>query len=187
MAQYQVPQFIDVEDKVFGPLTIRQFLYIAGGAVMVAILYNFFKLWVLLVLGGPVVAFVLALAFYKHNGIPFPKVFMSMVSYALSKKLYLWKRKESPGSIVPGLGGELPELPQKTIVVGMSGMPELSKNQSGKTIATLPGGVQYVVPPQNKRKSVRLADLAWSLDVQPASPIKAGEASTAAAGGPKNI
>ena len=26
--QYQVPQFIEVEDKIFGPLTFKQFLYI---------------------------------------------------------------------------------------------------------------------------------------------------------------
>ena len=30
--QFQVPQFIEVEDKIFGPLTFKQFVYVLGGA-----------------------------------------------------------------------------------------------------------------------------------------------------------
>ncbi len=101
MPQYQVPQFIDVEDKVFGPLTIKQFLYIAAGAVVNVGIYNFFKAWVLFVLGIPVLIFVLALAFYKPNGIPFPKVVRSFFSYAMAKKLYLWQKQEAVGSALP--------------------------------------------------------------------------------------
>ncbi|TSC61742.1 MAG: SsrA-binding protein, partial [Parcubacteria group bacterium Athens0416_74] len=29
--QFQVPQFIEVEDKIVGPLTFKQFVFIAGG------------------------------------------------------------------------------------------------------------------------------------------------------------
>ena len=29
---FSVPQFIDVEDKIIGPLTLKQFIYLAGGA-----------------------------------------------------------------------------------------------------------------------------------------------------------
>ena len=29
--QFQVPQFIEIEDKIFGPLTFKQFIYLAGG------------------------------------------------------------------------------------------------------------------------------------------------------------
>ncbi|TSC80302.1 MAG: hypothetical protein G01um101429_152 [Parcubacteria group bacterium Gr01-1014_29] len=31
MQQFQVPQFIEVEDKIFGPLTTKQFFYLLGG------------------------------------------------------------------------------------------------------------------------------------------------------------
>ena len=92
MPQYQVPQFIDVEDKVFGPLTIKQFLYIGAGAVPVVLIYMFFKGWVLFLFGVPIILFVLALAFYKPNGVPFPKVVKNFMKYALSDKLYLWKK-----------------------------------------------------------------------------------------------
>ena len=30
--RFEVPQFVDIEDKIFGPLTFKQFIYIAGGA-----------------------------------------------------------------------------------------------------------------------------------------------------------
>ena len=139
MSQYQVPQFIDVEDKVFGPLTIKQFLYLGGGALMNVIVYSVFKPWVLLVLGFPFAALALALAFYKYNGVPFPKVFISMTRYVFSKKLYLWKKKEAEGSILQGIEA----LPHET-------------PQSRKL---------YVEPPKHKRQSQKLQDLAWTLDV----------------------
>ena len=30
--RFEVPQFIEIEDKIFGPLTWKQFIYLAGGA-----------------------------------------------------------------------------------------------------------------------------------------------------------
>ena len=39
--RFQVPQFIEIEDKIFGPLTIKQFIYIAGGAGLCFILFRF--------------------------------------------------------------------------------------------------------------------------------------------------
>jgi len=139
MSQYQVPQFIDIEDKVFGPLTIKQFLYLGGGALINVIVYNIFKPWVVIVLGLPFAVFALALAFYKYNGVPFPKVFMSMVKYVFSKKLYLWKKKEAEGSVLAGLE----TLPHE--------------NTQSKKL--------YVEPPKHKRQSQKLQDLAWTLDV----------------------
>jgi hypothetical protein len=44
--RFQVPQFIEVEDKIFGPLTVKQFIYLAGGAGLVFILYHFLPTWI---------------------------------------------------------------------------------------------------------------------------------------------
>jgi len=38
--QFQVPQFIEVEDKIFGPLTFKQFVYMAGGAGLAYLLWR---------------------------------------------------------------------------------------------------------------------------------------------------
>ncbi len=92
--QYQVPQFIEVEDKIFGPFTFKQFVYIAGGAGMCFMFYRFipFPFSFLFVL--PVGGFSLALAFYKVNNRPFLDAVESAVRFYLGGKLYLWKKEE---------------------------------------------------------------------------------------------
>ena len=51
--EYQVPQFIEVEDKIFGPFTLKQFIYVAGGVGLCAILVLYFPLW-LGIIPGPI-------------------------------------------------------------------------------------------------------------------------------------
>ena len=38
--RFQVPQFIDIEDKIFGPLTFKQFVYLAGGGGLAFLIYK---------------------------------------------------------------------------------------------------------------------------------------------------
>jgi len=90
--QHQVPQFIDVEDKIFGPLTAKQFFYVAAGGSIIFIMYVFFQMWLVILIGVPVAAFFLALAFLKLNGIPFIKIVSNALSYASSNRLFLWKK-----------------------------------------------------------------------------------------------
>lgn len=90
--QHQVPQFIDIEDKIFGPLTAKQFFYILGGAAIIFIMYVYFQLWLVILLGAPVAAFSGSLAFLKINGQPFIKVLSSALNYSSSARLYLWRK-----------------------------------------------------------------------------------------------
>ena len=64
--EYQVPQFIEVEDKIFGPFTLKQFIYVAGGVGLCAILVLYTP-WLFLgiILALPVAALTMALAFYR--------------------------------------------------------------------------------------------------------------------------
>ena len=94
MARYQVPQFIEVEDKIFGPLTFRQFVYLAGGAGACFLLWRFLPNFIALFLIIPVAAFAVALAFYKMNGKPFIEVTEAAFKYVLGHKLYIWKKEE---------------------------------------------------------------------------------------------
>ncbi len=97
MRQFQVPQFIEVEDKIFGPLTLKQFLYVLGGGSIIFLLYVFLPFWLTFLLGIPVGAFFLALAFYKVNGQPFIKVLENGLNYFTQTRLYIWKKIERPG------------------------------------------------------------------------------------------
>ena len=89
--QYQVPQFIEIEDKIFGPFTLKQFLYLAGGAGLCLVFFTLLPLWLAIPLMVPVAAFALALAFFKVNGRPFVVAVEHATSYFFGSKLYLWQ------------------------------------------------------------------------------------------------
>lgn len=95
--RFQVPQFIEVEDKIFGPLTIKQFIYLVGGAGLSFIAYtlvgNFFISLVFIV---PIAVFTAALAFYKVNNKPFINVVEAAFTYFIGSKLYIWKKVNKP-------------------------------------------------------------------------------------------
>lgn len=92
--QYQVPQFIEIEDKIFGPLTFKQFLYVGGGAAIGFIMFSFLPKFLAIIFGAPIVGFFMAAAFYQVNGRPFLVYIEGALKYALSAKLYIWKKTE---------------------------------------------------------------------------------------------
>jgi hypothetical protein len=93
--QYQVPQFIEIEDKIFGPLTLKQFLYLAGGAGICLIMFTFLPLFLVVILGIPVMAAAAALAFYEVNGRPMIVAVEHAFGYFFGGKLYLWKQRQA--------------------------------------------------------------------------------------------
>lgn len=92
--RFQVPQFIEIEDKIFGPLTFKQFIYVAGGVGIAVILFVFLPKFLAAIIALPVVLFGAALAFYKLNGKPFVNVVEAFVKYTFTSKLYIWKKEE---------------------------------------------------------------------------------------------
>lgn len=91
--RFQVPQFIEVESKIFGPLTLKQFIFLAGGVGFIFIIYAFTKsFFFTIILGAPFAAVALALAFYKMNNQPFMKIMENAFNYFVSGKVYIWKK-----------------------------------------------------------------------------------------------
>ena len=94
MKQYQVPQFITIEDKVIGPFTIKQFLYLAAGGGLVLLAYTFLQTFLFFptaVLAGALAG---SLAFLKVNEQPFPLLLKNAILYLLRPRLYLWRKEE---------------------------------------------------------------------------------------------
>jgi hypothetical protein len=89
--QFLVPQFIDVEDKIVGPLTLKQFLYGAGSIGMGYVCYRFIP-YAGLFLGIGSIALGWALGFYQPNKRPFAFMVESAFSYYTSTRLYVWKQ-----------------------------------------------------------------------------------------------
>ncbi len=88
--QFQVPQFIEVEDKIFGPLTFRQFIFIAGGLGMAYVLWRLLPIYLAAPLILGVGALAAALAFFQFNGRPFILALENGFYYIIRSKLYLW-------------------------------------------------------------------------------------------------
>ncbi len=112
--QHQTPQFIDIEDKVVGPFTWKQALYLGGGLGAVFLLYKFLPFLLFLIFASPVVALVGALAFYKHNNKPFATLLEAIVKYALNTRLYLWRHRKPSDVLREKQSIEAPEKVAKT-------------------------------------------------------------------------
>ena len=94
MAQYQVPQFIEVEDKIFGPLTLKQFVYLAGGGGLCLLFFTLLPLYLTVILAIPVLTLSAGLAFYTVNGRPLIFAMEHAFGYLFGTKLYLWMQRD---------------------------------------------------------------------------------------------
>lgn len=92
--RYETPQFMEVEAKIIGPLTVKQFGWLAAAFVIDLVLLMAFERFVLFVVGIPVTALAAAFAFIRFNGRPLIFTVMKAVSFAFKPKLYVWKKKE---------------------------------------------------------------------------------------------
>ncbi len=94
--RYQVPQFIEIEDKIIGPLTIKQFLYLVGGAGMCFIVYTYIPIYIAFILIAGIAGLSAALAFYKINNKPFIDFLESAFMFYTKQNLYIWKKEQKP-------------------------------------------------------------------------------------------
>ncbi len=92
--QFKVPQFLDIEDKIFGPFTFRQFVYLAGGAGFCFIIFRLVGLYIGTIPIAIVAGFSLALAFYRPNNKPFIYMVEAGIKYLMQNKLYIWQKQK---------------------------------------------------------------------------------------------
>lgn len=136
MLNFQVPQFIEIEDKIFGPLSFRQFVYVVGGAGACFMFWVYLPYrWLAVMVIIPTLGLALALAFYKVNNRAFILILEAAFRYLLTHKLYLWKNEAGSGNSGVRKEKELVMDRPRALVI-----PKLSDS--------------------------RLKDLSWSLDVQ---------------------
>ena len=89
--QFQVPQFIETEDKIVGPLSLRQFLYVGGSAGICVILYFTVQLWLFFITSLFLLAIGGSLAFIKINGQPLPKILIAAADFGWKPRIYVWQ------------------------------------------------------------------------------------------------
>ncbi len=108
--QFQVPQYVDVEDRIVGPLTLKQFFYIASG--FLAIFVSFFVLvtWLWLITSTVIAVASLSFALVKYNGRPLMTVTLAAVRYYTGGRTYTWQKnagadaKKAPAGLLAKLG-----------------------------------------------------------------------------------
>jgi hypothetical protein len=104
--QFKVPQFLEIEDKIFGNYTFKEFAYLAGGVGMCFVLYRLLGLFwgaVPMVLVG---GFALLLTFYKPNEKPFINMVESFIRYSIQSKLYVWEKRKQKKESASAVKGE---------------------------------------------------------------------------------
>lgn len=118
MRQYQVPQFITIEDKIIGPLTIRQFIYLAVAGGIVVISFYILTFAFFLIFSLPVALAAVAFAFVKINGIPFGTMLANAANYFMRPNLYIWKQlpreKKTAGDTPPAAALPVSKIPTIT-------------------------------------------------------------------------
>jgi hypothetical protein len=90
MQQFVVPQFIDVEDKVIGPITVRQFIIIlvGGGASFIAYRLSDFTLF--LIEFVIIVALTVGIAFLRVNGRPIHYFILNVIQTLKRSRIRIW-------------------------------------------------------------------------------------------------
>ncbi|HNY36219.1 MAG TPA: hypothetical protein PLD14_01015 [Candidatus Pacearchaeota archaeon] len=97
--QYRVPQFIEHEAKILGPLNIKQSLLVGG--VLAACFFMYFSIgktnfFLFLLIAAGLVGLALAISFTKIEGQELPIVVKNWANFNTNPKIFLWKRKQSP-------------------------------------------------------------------------------------------
>ena len=90
--RFEVPQFIEIEDKIIGPFTWKQFVYLGGGVGLAIVLFLIAPFYITFIVGIPVAILSAALAFYPINSRPFSVLLESMYEYYKNNRTYYWRR-----------------------------------------------------------------------------------------------
>ena len=90
--KFVVPQFIDNEDKILGPITVRQFLICLVATFVIFIEYKLFTLALFIATGLPTILVSVVFAFVKINGAPFHIFFANATQTSVRAKLRVWNK-----------------------------------------------------------------------------------------------
>ncbi len=91
MAQYKVPQDVEADDKLIGPFSFRQFVYLLIAGALIALAVALFQLFPLLaIIPVPFVLLFAALALPLKKDQPMETYLAAIVSYYLKPRQRLW-------------------------------------------------------------------------------------------------
>ena len=120
--QFTVPQFIDAEDKIIGPITARQFIIMLVGFLLDALLYKLLTFVWFLAIGIPVIAVTGIFAFARINGMPFHYFLINLIQTLRKPRLRVWDKRLSDAEVRAFMGTkEMPPTPPAPRKPSLSG------------------------------------------------------------------
>lgn len=93
MQQFTVPQFIDVENKIIGPITVRQFMIFLGAAIIIGLSYRLFDFSLFLAVAIFIGALAVVFAVVKINAQPFHLFALSLIKTWRRPGLRVWNNR----------------------------------------------------------------------------------------------
>lgn len=91
--RYAVPQFIDVESKIIGPIAVRQFVMIAIAAVLIFLFFKYADFGMFIFATAIIVIFTAVFAFVKINGRPFHYFVLNILESVKTPHLQVWQKE----------------------------------------------------------------------------------------------
>ncbi len=111
MSQFVVPQFIDVEDKILGPVTTRQFAIMMVDALVMFIVYKLLSLPLAILTDAILLVSGLVLSFVRINGQPFHFFLLNVVQTWKRPRVRVWNKTMSDAEIIALSKVEIPPPP----------------------------------------------------------------------------
>jgi len=93
--QFKIPQFLERQPLIIGPLAFKQSLYFGVAILILVFIHSVAPFLVFLICSVVLISIASGLAFVKIEGIPLPEVITQSFGFVFSPKIYLWKKKEN--------------------------------------------------------------------------------------------
>lgn len=91
--QYVVPQFIDVEDKILGPITARQFVIMLIDIGIMFIVFKLLTIGLMILINFILLSIGIVLAFVKVNGMPFHFFLLNIIATTKNPNIRVWNKE----------------------------------------------------------------------------------------------
>ena len=97
--EHTVPQFIEREPPIVGPMTFKQFIIVGVAGAFCIFIYFFIPLTYFIIIAVIVMGSAIALAFVKIQSVPLPTYLKVFFLFLFKPKIYLWEKETTPNVI----------------------------------------------------------------------------------------
>lgn len=131
--RFKVPKDVDIEDRIVGPLTIKQLGWLGGGMVLCIVLYKLFDFQLFIVFAILIVGLSTAFAFVKPYNQSLIGFCGSVLLFITKPKQYLWRRV---GTNFPRDKSPTKKNKQELLPLTKKGLPDKKINELVGTLDT---------------------------------------------------